>query len=56
MITIEVQIDEQTFERVQRLAMTQRRTLGSLITEIVQHLAATETESDPLLGLFCGRA
>ncbi len=52
MKTIEVQLDEQTFERAQRLAETQSHTLESLIAEIVQHLAAIESKADPLLGMF----
>ena len=52
MKTIEVQLDEQTFERAQRLAEARRHTLESLIAEIIQHLAAIGIKADPLLGMF----
>jgi hypothetical protein len=52
MKTIEIQLDEQTFERAQRLAEIRRHTLESLIAEIVQHLAAIGTKIDPLLDMF----
>ncbi len=52
MKTIEVQLDEQTFERARRLAETRRYTLESLIVEIVQHLATIEMKGDPLPGMF----
>ncbi len=52
MKTIEVQLDEQTFERARRLAETRHYTLETLIAEIVQHLATIEMKGDLLLGIF----
>ena len=52
MKTIEIQLDEQTFERAQRLAKNWRHTLESLIAEIIQHLAALGPIADPLLRMF----
>ena len=52
MKTVEVQLDEQTFERAQQLAETRHHTLESLIAEIVQHLAAIGPKADPVLGMF----
>ena len=55
MKTIEIQLDEKTFERAQRVAESRRYTLESLIAEIVQHLAATGTKADLLLGMFADK-
>lgn len=52
MKTIELQLDEQTFERAQRLAETRRYTLEALIAKIIEQLAVIETKPDPLLGMF----
>ena len=37
MKTIEIQLDEQTFDRAQQVAETRRHTLESLITEILNN-------------------
>jgi hypothetical protein len=52
MKTIELQLDEQTFERAQRLAGARHYTLESFIIKIIEQLAILETKSDPLLGMF----
>ena len=52
MKTIELQLDEETFERAQRLAEVRRYTLETLIAEIIEHLALIDIKADPLLGMF----
>ncbi len=50
--TVELQLDEQTFESARRLAKARHYTLEALIAEIIGQLADIETEADPLLGMF----
>jgi hypothetical protein len=52
MKTIELELDEQTFERAQQLAGARRDTLERLIAKIIEQLAILETRTDPLLGMF----
>jgi len=52
MRTIELQIDEQTLERAQRLAESRRCTLEELIKEIIEQLGVAEAANDPFLGMF----
>ena len=52
MKTIELELDEQTFERAQRVAGARRSSLETLITEIIRQLALLEARHDPLLGMF----
>lgn len=47
MKTIELQLDEQTFEQAQQLAGARHYTIESLITEIIKQLAIVETKADP---------
>jgi uncharacterized protein YprB with RNaseH-like and TPR domain len=52
MKTIQLQLDEQTFERAWRIATLRPRTLEELIQEIISQLGETEAANDPLLGMF----
>ena len=52
MKTIELQLDEQTFERMQQLAELRQYTVEAFITEMVEQLAVMAPQADPLLGMF----
>jgi hypothetical protein len=52
MKTIQLQLDEQTLERAQRIAKIRHRTLEQLIQEIISQLSEAEAASDPFLGMF----
>ena len=52
MKTIELELDEQTFEQAQRLAGARHYTLERLVVKIIEQLATIETKTDPLLGMF----
>jgi hypothetical protein len=50
--TIEVQVDEETLERLQRLAKTRNVTLDAVIRAMVRMLDKEELVNDPLMGMF----
>ena len=52
MKTIELQLDDKTFERAQRVAASRHRTVEDLLTEIIERLEAVESAEDPFLGMF----
>ena len=52
MKTIELELDDQTFEQVRQLAETRHYTLEALIVEIIERLATIGKKADPLLGMF----
>ncbi len=52
MKTIELQIDDQPFEQVQRLAEARQYSLQALIIEIIEQLAKISPKANPLLGMF----
>lgn len=52
MKTIELELDDQTFEQARQLAEARRYTLEAFIVEIIERLAAMEKKTDPLLGMF----
>jgi hypothetical protein len=52
MKTIQVEVDDQIFERVQRLAEARHATLETFILEIIELMAGLETKPDPLWGMF----
>jgi hypothetical protein len=52
MKTIELQLDEQTYERAQKLAQARFSTLEAWVTDIINQLILIDTEADPLLGMF----
>ena len=52
MTTIELHLDEQTFERVKHIAAGRRASVEALIQDLVQRLVAIETTDDPILGMF----
>jgi hypothetical protein len=52
MKTIQLQLDEQTFERAWRIARLRHCTLEELIQEIISQLGEAETPDDSLLGMF----
>jgi len=52
MKTIELQLDEQTYERAQRLAQARSNTVEALLAELIEQLAGIEGRADPLLGMF----
>jgi hypothetical protein len=54
MTIIELQLDEQTLERAQRVATQRRSTLEALLVEIIELLAGAEGAADPILGMFSG--
>jgi hypothetical protein len=51
MKTIALQLDEQTIERAQQLAKAQRRSLESLLVEMIEQWVTVEN-GDSLLGMF----
>lgn len=52
MKTIQVEVDDQTFERVQRVAEARHATLETFILEIIEVMAGLEAKLDPLWGMF----
>ena len=52
METIELHLDDQTAERLRRLADARQLTLEELLQETVAHLGASPGDDDPLWGLF----
>jgi hypothetical protein len=54
--TIELQLDDETAERLWRLASTRRVTLMELLQEMIAQLGGTAAEADPLWGLFADDA
>lgn len=54
MTIIELQLDEQTLERAQRVATQRRSTLEALLVEIIELLAGAKGATDPILGMFAG--
>ena len=51
MITLELHLDEQTFDRARQLAQARHSTVEAVITEIVA-TGLSEALTDPWLGLF----
>ena len=49
---IELKLEGQTLERVQRLAESRRCTVEQLIKEVIEHLAGATTTDDVFLGMF----
>ena len=49
---IEIQLDEQTAQRIHRLAESRRCSPEQLIKEVIEQLAVAETETDPFLGML----
>jgi hypothetical protein len=49
---VRLDLDNQTFESIQRIAARRRATVESLIQDLVQRLITVETTDDPLLGMF----
>jgi hypothetical protein len=49
---VKLDLDNQTFESVQRIAVRRRATVETLIQDLVQRLVVIETTDDPLLGMF----
>lgn len=56
METIELQLDDQTAERLRRLASARRVTLEELLQETISQLGETAEKDDPLWGLFADDA
>ena len=52
MKTIELELDDKTFEQVRQLAEARRYTLEAFIVEIIERLALIGKKPDPLLGMF----
>ena len=52
MIVIKLHLDNQTFERVKRIAASRRATVETLIQDLIRCLVTIETTADPLLGMF----
>ena len=52
MTTVELHLNEQTYERVKHIAAGRRVTVEALIQDLVQRLVAIETADDPILGMF----
>jgi hypothetical protein len=52
MTIVQLDLDNQTFESIKRIAARRRATVETLIQDLVQHLVAIETTADPLLGMF----
>jgi hypothetical protein len=52
MTVIELQLDQETLERAQRVATRRQSTLEALLKEIIEFLAGPEPEQDPILGMF----
>lgn len=52
MTIVELQLDEQTLERAQKVAALRRSTLEALIAEIIGLLAGDQESDDPLMGMF----
>ena len=52
MTIIELHLDDQTFERVKRIAAGRRASVEALIQDLVQRMVAIETTDDPILGMF----
>ena len=52
MTIIELQLDQETLERAQRVATRRQSTLEGLLIEIIEFLAGPEPKNDPFLGMF----
>ena len=52
MATIKLQLDNQTFERVQAIAARCHFTVETLLQDVIQSLVSVETRDDPILGMF----
>ena len=52
MTIIELQLDQETLERAQRVATQRQSTLEGLLKEIIEFLAGPEPAQDPFLGMF----
>jgi hypothetical protein len=52
MATIELRLDEQTIERIERIAARRSSTVETLVKEIIDLLATVEVSADPMMGMF----
>jgi len=52
MVTIELQLDEQTLARARRLAEARNCTLEELVKELIEQIGVAEPADDTLLGMF----
>jgi hypothetical protein len=52
MTIVKLDLDNETFESIKRIATRRRATVETLIQDLVQRLVAIETTDDPLLGMF----
>ena len=52
MTIVKLDLDNQTFESIKRIATRRRATVETLIQDMVQRLVTVETTNDPFLGMF----
>ncbi len=52
MRTVELQLDDRTFEQIKHIAAHRRATVETLVPDLIQRLISAETADDPLLGMF----
>lgn len=52
METIQLQLDEQTLERIRRLSRLRRCTLEELLKEAIEQMRVIEPTNDRVLGMF----
>jgi len=52
METIQLQLDEQTLERIRRLSRLRRCTLEELLKEAIEQMRVIEPTKDRVLGMF----
>jgi hypothetical protein len=52
MTIVELQLDEKTIERAQRVALHRQSTLEDLLQELIEVLAGSGPVDDPFLGMF----
>ena len=52
MRTVELQLDDRTFEQIKHIAAHRRATVETLVHDLIQRLISAETTDDPLLGMF----
>ncbi len=52
MVAVELHLDEQTFEHIERMAARRRSTVEALLKDVIELLATAEAADDPLLGMF----
>ena len=52
MATIALQLDTQTLECAQKLAVSRQCTLEALLKALIERLGTVEADDDPLLGMF----